>query len=202
METALKLAVPLASFVAGCAIVVLLGARKMDRLVGEKERALWDLRKKHGWSEGKPTSDNDAESTNTPRRDAAKREMTHSHSSEPSPVDIRANLPLFTRHLETVPYWTLRHQNEDSSLRVERPPRSTISDASLSSSVLSKNPSLCESSDMEIPEKVAKRGPPFAPAMARGTLSPPDVSRFTRNPSTKWIGALVKHPLPMRRIRF
>ena len=202
--------VALLAFAAGCTFAGRLSAHTLDRLKAEKERVLWDLRKKGRCYKCSPTKRDDVTARNQtcpPVRPAltvkGEETLRSAEDAEPSPVDVRTTFPLFTRPLETIPHWALHRRSPGSgqdrqracgsdqdcqgssvSDQVERPPGTHGS--SVSSSAIRNNLSLCESSDMEIPDKVAKRGPPYAPAMPRGSLTP-DFSKFTRSPK-KWNG--------------
>ena len=194
------------AFVAGCMFAWRLSVHTLDRLKGEKERMLWDLRKKERCRKCSPTKRTDVTYINQtcpsarPALTAKSEEaLRRAEDTEPSPVDVRAAFPLVTRPLETIPFWALSRRScgpdkdcrgssdSDQDIGVERPPGTHGS--SVSSSAIRNNLSLCESSDFNLsPEKVAERGPPYAPAMPRGTLPSPIFSKFTRRPASRWNG--------------
>lgn len=139
------------------------------QLVGEKEKLAWEVAWNHPWSNRDPLAALSASlPPNQPTAQhlvlgvlqpqeitdelvsmaaSADHDPTEETSSTPPPG------PLFTRAVPPPPPPT-----------VQAAPRSDAS-GSIASSLVRNNPSLCASSFMESPSKVAKRGPPYAPCM-------------------------------------
>ena len=98
------------------------------------------------------------------------------HTDAPSPTDVRADLSTSTTESAVAELW--KHRG-GALPAVERPPR-TDSSGSLDSCLLDATPSLVASSVMETPTEVAKRGPPYAPALETRPFLPCQFRRSTQ----------------------
>ena len=148
------------------------------QLVSEKERLAWEVASHHGHCcdcpdplatlgasipLNQPSAQHLVLGVLQPQEvtDAA---VSMACSADHSPTEMTNSTPppgpLFTRAVPTPPL-----------PNVVRAPRSNAS-SSIASSLVRNNPSLCASSVMESPSKVAERGPPYAPCMP---LAPPNL---------------------------